>query len=123
MSTGISSPSRSRRPSGAARSTLVVTVLCWIAVLLDGFDMVVLGAVIPSMMDDPAWNLTAGEGTQIATSGLIGMTVGALAIGILVEVSTLWIPSDIKYVGALGVLILILLVRPQGLLGRRERIG
>ena len=85
MSTGISSPSRSRRPSGAARSTLVVTVLCWIAVLLDGFDMVVLGAVIPSMMDDPAWNLTAGEGTQIATSGLIGMTVGALAIGTLTD--------------------------------------
>ena len=52
-----------------------------------------------------------------------GALVGALAIGILVEVSTLWIPSDIKYVGALGVLILILLVRPQGLLGRRERIG
>lgn len=52
-----------------------------------------------------------------------GALVGALIIGILVEVSTLWIPSDIKYVGALGVLVLILLVRPQGLLGRRARIG
>ncbi|GAA1182701.1 hypothetical protein GCM10009584_25970 [Ornithinimicrobium humiphilum] len=52
-----------------------------------------------------------------------GALVGALIIGVLVEVSTLWIPSDIKYVGALGVLIIILLVRPQGLLGRRARIG
>jgi neutral amino acid transport system permease protein len=52
-----------------------------------------------------------------------GALVGALIIGILVEVSTLWLPSDIKYVGALGVLIIILLVRPQGLLGRRARIG
>lgn len=52
-----------------------------------------------------------------------GALVGSLVIGILVEVSTLWIPSDIKYVGALGVLIIVLLVRPQGLLGRRERIG
>jgi len=33
------------------------------------------------------------------------------------------IPSDLKYVGALVVLIVILLVRPQGILGRRERIG
>lgn len=52
-----------------------------------------------------------------------GALIGSLVIGILVEVSTLWIPSDIKYVGALGVLILVLLFRPQGLLGRRERVG
>ena len=44
-------------------------------------------------------------------------------VGIFVEVSTLVIPSELKYAGALFVLILILLVRPQGLLGRRERIG
>ncbi|MDF2555419.1 MAG: branched-chain amino acid transporter permease, partial [Microbacterium sp.] len=49
--------------------------------------------------------------------------VGAIIVGLLVEVSTLWIPSDLKYVGALVVLIVILLFRPQGLLGRRERIG
>ncbi|WP_186307670.1 branched-chain amino acid ABC transporter permease [Microbacterium sp. 1.5R] len=52
-----------------------------------------------------------------------GALIGALIVGILVEVSTLWLPSDLKYVGALVVLILILLVRPQGILGRRERIG
>lgn len=52
-----------------------------------------------------------------------GALIGSLAIGILIEVSTLWIPSDIKYVGALGVLIVVLLFRPQGLLGRRERVG
>ena len=34
-----------------------------------------------------------------------------------------WIPSDIKYVGALAVLIVVLLFRPQGILGRKERIG
>ena len=45
------------------------------------------------------------------------------AVGIAVEVSTLWIPSDLKYASALVVLIVILLVRPQGLLGRRERLG
>jgi branched-chain amino acid transport system permease protein len=52
-----------------------------------------------------------------------GALVGSLIVGILVEVSTLWIPSDLKYVGALVVLVLVLLVRPQGILGRRERIG
>ena len=52
-----------------------------------------------------------------------GALVGSLVVGMLVEVSTLVIPSDLKYVGALVVLILVLLVRPQGILGRKERIG
>lgn len=52
-----------------------------------------------------------------------GALVGSLIVGMFVELSTLWIPSDMKYVGALVVLILVLLFRPQGILGRRERIG
>ena len=52
-----------------------------------------------------------------------GALIGALVVGLFVEMSTLIIPSDLKYVGALVVLILVLLVRPQGILGRKERIG
>jgi branched-chain amino acid transport system permease protein len=52
-----------------------------------------------------------------------GALVGSLIVGIAIEVSTLWIPSDLKYASALIVLIVILLVRPQGLLGRKERLG
>ncbi len=50
----------------------------------------------------------------------LGALVGSLVVGLLVEVSSLWIPADLKYVGALVVLIVILLFRPQGILGRRE---
>jgi branched-chain amino acid transport system permease protein len=52
-----------------------------------------------------------------------GALVGALVVGILIETSSLIIPADLKYVGALVVLILVLLVRPQGLLGKKQRIG
>lgn len=53
-----------------------------------------------------------------------GALIGSIIVGILVEMSTLLgIPPDMKYVGALAVLIVILLVRPQGLLGRKERLG
>lgn len=52
-----------------------------------------------------------------------GALIGSLIVGIVVETSTLWIPSDLKFAGALIVLIIILLVRPQGLLGRKERLG
>lgn len=52
-----------------------------------------------------------------------GAMVGAVVIGLVVELSTLWFSPELKYVWALLALILILLVRPQGLLGRRERVG
>jgi branched-chain amino acid transport system permease protein len=52
-----------------------------------------------------------------------GALIGAIIVGLLVEISTLWLPPDLKYVGALAILIIILLVRPQGILGRKERLG
>ncbi len=52
-----------------------------------------------------------------------GAIVGALIIGIFVEVSTLFIPAELKFVGALVVLIVVLLFRPQGLLGKPQRVG
>ncbi len=52
-----------------------------------------------------------------------GAIVGAFIIGTFVELTTLFIPAEFKFVGALVVLILVLLVRPQGLLGKAQRVG
>jgi len=52
-----------------------------------------------------------------------GAMLGCIMVGLLVQLSTLVINPDLKYVGDLLVLILILIVRPQGILGSRERIG
>jgi neutral amino acid transport system permease protein len=52
-----------------------------------------------------------------------GAMLGAFIIGIFIEVSTLFIPSELKFVGALVVLIVVLLIRPQGLLGKAQRVG
>lgn len=52
-----------------------------------------------------------------------GALVGSLVVGVIIELSTLIIPPELKTVGALVVLIVILLIRPQGILGRRERVG
>jgi neutral amino acid transport system permease protein len=53
----------------------------------------------------------------------LGATVGALIIGFVVELSSLVLPVDLKYAAALVILILVLLVRPQGVLGKKQRIG
>ncbi|ALC05476.1 major facilitator superfamily permease [Corynebacterium deserti GIMN1.010] len=69
----------------ATKNVGVVVALLWFAIVLDGFDLVVLGATIPAMLEDPEWHLTAGQATQISTIGLIGMTIGALTIGFLTD--------------------------------------
>ena len=52
-----------------------------------------------------------------------GAMAGGLVVGIASEMSTYWIKPDFKFAVALVILILVLLVRPQGILGVRERIG
>lgn len=52
-----------------------------------------------------------------------GALVGSFVVGMFIELSTLVVPTELKNVGALLVLILVLLVRPQGILGRAERVG
>nr|WP_241386370.1 branched-chain amino acid ABC transporter permease [Rhodococcus sp. CH91] len=52
-----------------------------------------------------------------------GALVGCVVVGLLVQLSTLVINPDLKYIGGLLVLIVILVIRPQGILGSRTRIG
>lgn len=52
-----------------------------------------------------------------------GAFVGSLIVGIIIQVSTLWISPELKNVSALTLLILILVIRPQGIFGQKERIG
>ena len=52
-----------------------------------------------------------------------GVILGALVIGVAQESSGLLVDTAYKFVIALLVLILVLLVRPQGILGQPERFG
>lgn len=52
-----------------------------------------------------------------------GAMVGGIVVGLVSEISTIWFPNEVKSAWALVVLIGVLLVRPQGILGREERVG
>jgi neutral amino acid transport system permease protein len=52
-----------------------------------------------------------------------GVIAGSLVVGIVAQVSTIWFPVELQNAWALLVLILVLLVRPQGIFGQRERVG
>jgi MFS transporter, AAHS family, benzoate transport protein len=58
-----------------------VAPLCWLAVALEGFDLVVLGVVLPSLLREPTWHLDPNTASLISVVGLLGVMVGALAVG------------------------------------------
>lgn len=54
--------------------------LCWLAMVLDGFDLVVLGTVIPTLIKTHELGFDAVGATWAATISLVGVGAGALFI-------------------------------------------
>ena len=55
-------------------------------VALEGFALVVLGVVLPSLLKEPTWGLTPNTGALISTVGLLGVMVGAMAVGAISDI-------------------------------------
>jgi branched-chain amino acid transport system permease protein len=76
--------------------------------------------IFPQMGDLPM--LKALTAIVLGGMGSVpGAIIGALAIGVIESVSTLFIPTDFRDTVVFGFLILALLVRPRGLFGTRIR--
>jgi len=120
----------SDNPSLAAASGIdvdrVIRIVWVMAGGLAGLSGILWAYFRPGVSWDMGFQILLLTFAAVTLGGLgtaFGALVGALIVGLFVELSTLIIPSDMKYVGALVILILVLLVRPQGILGRKERIG
>jgi branched-chain amino acid transport system permease protein len=101
-----------------------------LAVWAMGGALAALGGVLFATAEKVDWDLGFQQlllmFAAVVLGGLgsaYGAMVGGLIVGLASELSTLWIPVDFKTAVALGVLIVVLLVRPQGVLGVRERLG
>ena len=95
-----------------------------------GGSLAGLGGVFIGLSEQVSWNigfrilLLIFAGVILGGLGTAyGALVGSLVVGIGIQVSTLFIPTELKNVGALVLLILVLIIRPQGILGRAERVG
>lgn len=106
----------------------VEKVIRWVWV--SGSALAALGGVLFATTEAVGWEmgfrilLLMFAGVTLGGLGTAyGALFGSLIVGVFIQTSTLVVPSDLKNVGALLMLIVVLLVRPQGLFGRRERIG
>ena len=120
----------SDNPSLASASGIdvdnVIRIVWVVGAALAGLSGVLWAYFRPGVSWDMGFQMLLLVFAAVTLGGLgtaFGALVGSLIVGLFVELSTLWLPSDMKYVGALVVLILVLLLRPQGILGRKERIG
>lgn len=68
------------------RSPLAVVGLAFAIIVLDGYDLMIYGAMVPALLSDPAWALTPAEVGFIGSLTTLGMLVGALAVGALADV-------------------------------------
>ena len=120
----------SDNPSLAAASGIdvdrIIRLVWTSATALAGLSGVLLGLVLNGVNWQTGLQLLLLMFAAITLGGLgtaFGALAGAMIIGLVVELTNLVLPGDFKYATALVILILVLLVRPQGIFGRRERIG
>lgn len=106
----------------------VEQVIRWVWIV--GSALAGLGGVLFGLTENVNWEmgfrllLLMFAGVTLGGLGTAyGALLGSIIAGVFIQMSTLLIPGDMKNIGALLALIIILLVRPQGLLGRAERIG
>ncbi|MFJ3804367.1 MFS transporter [Streptomyces sp. NPDC090088] len=65
--------------------SLLVVGICLVTIIADGYDVVVFGAVIPSLLREPGWHLTTAGAGVIGALALLGMFVGSLTVGALTD--------------------------------------
>ncbi|MCF2570839.1 aromatic acid/H+ symport family MFS transporter [Brevibacterium sp. UCMA 11754] len=65
--------------------TWAILLICWLALLCDGYDLYVYGATLPGFLGSPDWGVTKSLAGTVGSIALIGMLLGSLAAGTLTD--------------------------------------
>lgn len=67
-------------------SRFLVVALCCATIIIDGYDLIVYGTVVPSLLDGSAeWTLSKAEAGRIGSYALVGMLFGAMIVGTVTD--------------------------------------
>lgn len=80
----LTAPAATGREISAGKSLLVVG-LCWLAIFAEGYDVGVIGAILPALSTDSVWQLTPIELGAIGSYTVIGMLIGGILAGTMSE--------------------------------------
>lgn len=69
----------------ARRSGMSVLILCFATIVFDGYDLVVYGSTVPTLLEYQDWNLDPATAGTIGSLALVGMLLGTLSVGILTD--------------------------------------
>jgi len=67
------------------KSGLTVLVLCFVAIVFDGYDLVVYGSTVPSILSDQEWDVSPSAAGVFGSLALFGMLIGTLFVGLLTD--------------------------------------
>lgn len=65
--------------------TWAILLICWLALLCDGYDLYVYGATLPGFLGNPDWGVTKSLAGTVGSIALIGMLLGSLGAGTLTD--------------------------------------
>lgn len=95
-----------------------------------GSALAALGGVLFAVSQQARWNLgfdllmfifaaviLGGLGTAFGTM------IGGLVVGVAAQMSTLFLPTEMKSAFAMLILVVVLLLRPEGIFNRAQRVG
>jgi AAHS family benzoate transporter-like MFS transporter len=63
------------------RTGLLVVALCFATIMVDGYDLIVYGAVVPALLEYREWALTPQQIGLIGSSALVALLIGGLISG------------------------------------------
>lgn len=67
------------------RATVIVVLVCWFMTIFEGYDIVVYGTVVPSLLHYKLWSLNPAQAGAISSVIVVGMLLGALCVGPLAD--------------------------------------
>ncbi|MGH3586144.1 MAG: MFS transporter [Pseudonocardia sp.] len=68
-----------------SRPALVVVAVCFLTIVFDGYDLIVYGSVVPSLLAEPGWGIGPAQAGAIGSYALVGMLIGALGAGAVTD--------------------------------------
>ena len=110
------------RREAAGPGVAMTLGLCFIVALLEGLDLQSIGVAAPRMARE--FGLSVGQMGLAFSAGTFGLLPGAMLGGLLIGlIEAFWsgyFTIEYKDVAAFSILVIVLIFRPTGLLGRPE---